>query len=117
MPKSCSLSAAALSDAHTISHCVQTNRLLILEECDRTKTANIRQEKVFRKLHGRKVAVRTVECGTLGRIQPGMPRFIESLAVNHYRHFRCGKTRNVHKVLVKKKTLNLSYKEEQLTIK
>jgi len=62
-------------------------------------------KKVLRKIHGLKVVVRTVECGTLGRTQPGMSRFIKSLAVNHYGHFRCSETRNVHKVLLKK-TLN-----------
>jgi hypothetical protein len=58
--------------------------------------------KVFRKMHGQKVAVRTVECGTLGRTRPGMSRFIKSLAVHQYRHFRGGETINVHKVFLKR---------------
>jgi len=78
----------------------------------RTQTANVRSvaeqrllmfnKKVFRKMHGGKVAVRTVECGTLKRTRPRMSRFIKSLAINQYRHFRCGETRNMHKVLLKR---------------
>jgi hypothetical protein len=59
-------------------------------------------KKVFREMHGRKAVVRTVECGTLGRTQPGISRFIKSLAVNQYKHFRCGETKNMHKLLLKR---------------
>jgi hypothetical protein len=59
-------------------------------------------KKVFRKMLAQKVDARTVECGTFGRTQLGMSRFVKSLAVNQYRHFRCGETRNMHKVLLKR---------------